>query len=62
MAPVPRSSASTLRPQITFINLYARALEGDTEALRVLGVGRPEQITLIDARPTAQRLLYLIRQ
>ena len=42
------------------MNLYARALEGDADALATLGVSGPEQITVIDARLTAQSHLYLM--
>lgn len=41
-------------------DLYSRALQGDAEALAALGLTRPEQIVVIDARPTPTLYLYLI--
>ncbi len=38
------------------VNVYARALEGDAEALAHLGVRRPDQITVIDGRAAAPRI------
>ncbi|MDV6376501.1 hypothetical protein, partial [Deinococcus arenicola] len=43
------------------LNLYARALEGDTDALTLLGVSSPDEITIIDARDAAPLHLYLIQ-
>ncbi|CAM3946122.1 hypothetical protein DEFR109230_17635 [Deinococcus frigens] len=43
------------------VNLYARALEGNADALAKLGVSSPEQITVIDAREAAPLHLYLMQ-
>lgn len=42
------------------VNLYARALEGDPEALETLGVSSPDEIMVIDSRTEAVHRLYLI--
>lgn len=44
----------------THDDLYARALSGDAEALTALGLTSPQQIVVIDARPTPTLYLYLI--
>ncbi len=43
------------------VNLYARALEGDADALAKLGVSSPDEITIIDARAAAPLHLYLMQ-
>lgn len=42
------------------VNLFARALEGDQEALNKLGVSSPDEIMVIDSRPEVTEVLYLI--
>lgn len=43
------------------LNLYARALEGDADALALLGVSSSDEITIIDAREAAPVYLYLMQ-
>lgn len=43
------------------LSLYARALEGDADALAKLGVSSRDEITIIDAREAAPVYLYLMQ-
>ncbi|CAM4003015.1 hypothetical protein [Deinococcus marmoris] len=62
---VPHDSEGNHSPKqqhewVNPVNVYARALEGDVEALVVLGLSSPEQITVIEVRPPVQHHIYLI--
>lgn len=58
--PCPAQRRRTSASPDNLVNLYARALEGDAQALKTLGVSDPEQITVIDARPEREHWIYLI--
>ncbi len=58
--PSPAQQRQRAASPDNMVNLYARALEGDVEALKSLGVDRPDQITMIDARFLAPHHIYLI--
>lgn len=58
--PTPAQQRQHAADPDNLVNLYARALEGDTEALGSLGISSPEQITVIDARFLVPHHIYLI--
>lgn len=58
--PSPAQQRQRAASPDSLLNLYARALEGDAQALQTLGISSPEQITVVDARPLAPHHLYLI--
>lgn len=58
--PSPAQQRQRAASPDSLLGLYARALEGDAQALGALGVSSPEQITVVDARFSAPHHLYLI--
>lgn len=58
--PSPAEERQRAASPDNLVNLYARALEGDAAALKALGVSRPEDITVIDARPPVHHFLYAL--
>ncbi|GGO37090.1 DUF3846 domain-containing protein [Deinococcus humi] len=58
--PSPAKQRQQATSPDSLVHLYARALEGDPAALTALGVNRPEDIAVIDARPQMRHFLYAL--
>ncbi len=59
--PSPAQQRQNMASGNNLVSVYARALEGDAEALATLGISGPDEITVIDAREAAPLHLYLMQ-